>query len=61
MSLLKSLCRWAGLTALTVALAACSLLSPSVDQAKAGDNLDKLYADARDDLNTGSFDKAIKT
>lgn len=61
MSLLKTLCRWAGLAALTAALAACSLLSPSVDPGKAGDNLDKLYADARDDLNTGSFDKAIKT
>jgi len=37
-------------------LAACSS-TPKVD----GDNPDKLYADAKDDLNSGNYDKAIKT
>ena len=61
MTFLKTLWRWAGLTALAFSLAACSLLGTQPDQGKSGDNLDKLYADARDDLNTGSFDRAIKT
>ena len=44
------------LTTLVLALGACSSTS-KVD----GDNPEKLYADAKDDLNAGSYDKAIKT
>jgi outer membrane protein assembly factor BamD len=41
-------------------VAGCGLF-PGKDAAKTGDNLDKLYAEARDDLASGSYDRAIKT
>ena len=44
------------LATLVLTLGACSSTS-KVD----GDNPEKLYADAKDDLNAGSYDKAIKT
>ncbi|WP_263569742.1 outer membrane protein assembly factor BamD [Roseateles oligotrophus] len=47
----------AGLLALT--LAACS--SDPKDDPNSQANLDKLYAEAKDDLASGSFDRAIKT
>lgn len=47
----------AGLLALT--LAACS--SSPKDDPNSQANLDKLYAEAKDDLASGSFDRAIKT
>ncbi|MFZ4649967.1 MAG: outer membrane protein assembly factor BamD [Rubrivivax sp.] len=41
-------------------LAGCSLL-PGKTTGNAADNLDRLYAEARDDLSSGSYDRAIKT
>lgn len=57
MSALQRQRPWAWVAILMLAaLAACGS-SPKVDE----NNPEKLYADAKDDLNTGSFDKAIKT
>lgn len=44
---------------LTVALAGCA--SSPKDDPNSQANLDKLYADAKDDLDSGSYDRAIKT
>ena len=43
----------------TLTLAGCSLFPGKVESP--AENLDKLYAEARDDVASGSFDRAIKT
>lgn len=46
--------------AVVVWLPGCALFSDK-DEASRAENLDKLYAEARDDIASGSFDRAIKS
>lgn len=50
---------WGVIGSAVLALAACS--SAPKDDPNSQANLDKLYADARDDISAGSYDRAIKT
>lgn len=53
--------RWAGLVAASVMalLAACSSTPPEDPNSEAA--LEKLYSEAREDISSGSYDRAIKT
>src|SRR6218665_3888898 len=50
---------WGAAGIAILALAACS--SPGKDDPNSQANLDKLYAEAKDDMTAGSYDRAIKT
>lgn len=59
MSLFQPLRPWALLAPLLLALLAACGSDPKRDDSR--EAVEKLYAEARDDLNSGSYDRAIKT
>lgn len=59
MSLFKSVRPWALIAPLMLALMAGCGSDPKRDSAR--DDVEKLYSDAKDDLSSGNYEKAIKT